>query len=660
MRQRLTALSPLRKFSVAAFALVAGLGLVLSNLLGDVIERRARDTAVQSARALAQVGIRQHLSEAEVRRGLSPQRVRQLDTRLVATDLRDLGIDHIKLFSADPPRIVYSDDHSKIGDDASEAPNVRRALAGETLDGLTHGTDHSGRGVEMLSVYVPVKFGEAPRPNAVFELYIPYAPTRAAIAADTRRMQVALGIGLLVLWVALFRIVSSASGALRKQLAENRHQATHDTLTGLPNRTLLYRDADRCLARGEEAALLLLDLDGFKEINDSLGHEPGDAVLRMVARRLQAALGEDDLLARLAGDEFAVLALGGGTEAAGIAAAELLRAALRDPFELESVSVRIDAAIGIALAPAHGEASSTLLRRADIAMNRAKREQTGVEVYRPEWDEVQPSRLSLAGELERAIAEDELIVHFQPQVDAASGEVVAAEALVRWQHPERGLIPPNDFIPLAETTGVIGDLTRYVLGRALDQHVRWREDGFDVAVAVNFAGPNIFDGSMRETIAAMLAERGVDPARLIVEVSERTVVHDPERLAELLAGLRSLGVSASLDDFGTGRSSLAYVRNLPVDEIKVDRSFVAGMVADDADAAIVSATLALARALGLRVVAEGVEDEQTLVALAADGCDVAQGYLISRPVTGDAMLTWLRERAIAMNARAAQSPATSL
>jgi diguanylate cyclase (GGDEF)-like protein len=642
--RRLRHISLLGRVGLISLVLFVALGIVLSKVLSGVVERRAHENTVKTAQAIADLGIRHYFAEGELDRPLTPERVSFLDERLLADDLKRAGITRIKVFNAQP-RILYSDDHSKLWEDAAGAPNVRKALRGQVISHVSAGVDDTGRGIKTFSVYMPVHVGASERPNAVFELYIPYEPIAATIKRDTAVVYSGLGIGLLLLYVALFPVVGRASRTLRQQLAANRHRATHDALTGLANLDELRTRADYILADSGAAALMLIDIDDFKEINDALGHANGDDVLCEVARRLSAATGPSDVLARIGGDDFAVLVPDVPSSHAALVIAERLRAALRRPLNLPAHSIRIGASVGVAVAPEHGSEFEELLRFADLAIYRAHREETEIELYRPERDQALPDRLSLSSELAGAIEREELILHFQPQVDLATGEPLAAEALVRWVHPERGLIPPDRFIPMAETTGVIADLTRYVLDRALAEQARWRAAGHDLAVAVNFAGPNVIDAGMPAAVRHLVKTWDVPHGRLIIEISERTVMHGPQRLTGLLDELRELGVESSLDDFGTGQSSLAFVRDLPVDEIKIDRSFVDGMIGDAANTAIVDATIALGRALGLRVVAEGIEDDATRLALVEKGCDVAQGYLISRPLPADDFLAWIDEQA---------------
>ena len=641
--RRLRSISLLARVSVISLVLFVALGLALGKVLGDLIERRAHDNTVATAKAIADLGIRHYFTERELGQRPDAERIRLLDQRLLADDLRGAGIDRVKVFNSQP-RIVYSDDHKKIWEDARGAPNVRRALAGETVANVSAGVDDSGRGHQTFSVYTPVKVGGSERPNAVFELYIPYAPIAARIDHDRNIVYAGLALGLLLLYGVLFPVIARASRSLRQQLAANHHRATHDALTGLANHAQLKARSRDVLRDSRGVALILLDLDGFKEINDSLGHERGDEVLREVAERLSESMRPSDVLARLGGDEFAVLIPDVPSGEAGLVVAERLRASLRTPLALPDLSIRLGVSLGVAVAPDHGTDLGDLMGRADLAVHRAKRELTEIELYRPERDDQLPDRLTLTAELPGAIERGELVLHFQPQVDIATGAPVAAEALVRWNHPDRGMIPPDQFIPLAETTGAIADLTRHVLGGALAQQARWRAAGHDIPVAVNFAGPNVLDVDMPAAVRELVERWETPRGGLIVEISERTVMHGPKRLSGLLGQLREIGVQSSLDDFGTGQSSLAFVRSLPVDEIKIDRSFVFGMLENPADEAIAGSTIALGRALGLRVVAEGIEDDATRAALAAGGCDVAQGYFFSKPVAADAFMAWLTEQ----------------
>jgi EAL domain-containing protein (putative c-di-GMP-specific phosphodiesterase class I) len=321
-----------------------------------------------------------------------------------------------------------------------------------------------------------------------------------------------------------------------------------------------------------------------------------------------------------------------------------LQDALRRPFALRGVAVELEASIGIALCPDHGREVNTLVQRADVAMYDAKRAQAGVATYSPERDPYSADRLGLLAELRRALELDELLLHYQPKVAVDGGEVVGVEALVRWQHPTRGLLGPAEFVPLAERTGAVADLTRWVLDAALARCRTWLDAGLELPVAVNLAAANIVDVALPDAVAELLERHDV-PARLLqCEISEHTVMADPVRAMEVLGRLREMGLRLSLDDFGTGHSSLAYLKRLPLDEVKIDRSFVAGMAEDENDAVIVRSTIDLGRNLGLDVVAEGVEDEETLRELGALRCDVAQGFFLSRPLPADDVAAWLRER----------------
>ncbi|MCA1644699.1 MAG: EAL domain-containing protein [Chloroflexi bacterium] len=430
--------------------------------------------------------------------------------------------------------------------------------------------------------------------------------------------------------------------------ADLRHQALHDGLTGLPNRVLLYERLESLInasgSDGEECALLLLDLDRFKEVNDTLGHQVGDGLLRQLGQRLHDAVPVTDMVARLGGDEFALI-LPHSDRARAAQVAEHLARLLQTPFVLEGQSIAMEASIGIAVAPQHGEDADSLLRRADVAMYQAKRRGTGVAIYTHDEDAHRPDRLALLGELRKAIEHDELLLHYQPILDLREGTVVGVEALVRWQHPQRGLVPPSEFIPLAELSGLINPLSHWVLEAAVRQQRAWRALGMDFPVSVNVSRRMLHDRQLPETVAQLLADAEVPPSSLVLEITESSLMADPERADETLKQLRVLGVCMSIDDFGTGYSSLASLKNLVVDELKIDQSFVHAM-ADDASArAIVRAIIDLADALKLRVVAEGVEDRATWDVLVGLGCDVAQGYLLSPPLAALQLEEWMRTEA---------------
>jgi diguanylate cyclase (GGDEF)-like protein len=432
----------------------------------------------------------------------------------------------------------------------------------------------------------------------------------------------------------------------RKRLAEKlQHQAFHDPLTGLPNRALLRERAIQAIgeADGEmtSTALALIDLDRFKEVNDTLGHHYGDQLLVQVGRRLAAALRTGDTVARLGGDEFAVVLPSINTAEAAIAVAKKLQAACAKPFMLEGLTLDIEASIGVALYPDHANDPEELLRHADIAMYAAKQNHAGFMLFDHAQDQHSRRRLALLGELRRAIEGHQLLLHYQPKVDAHNGRVLGVEALVRWDHPERGLVLPSEFIPLAEPTGLISPLTHHVLDIALRQCRQWRQAGHELSVAVNVSVRRLLDPEFPAEVATLLDRYQVPARQLVLEITESTIMVDPTHAVQVLGGLNGMGVQLSIDDFGTGYSSMAYLKNLPVHELKVDRSFVSQMTTSTSDTMIVRSTVDLGRSLGLRVVAEGVEDSKTWQKLKALGCDAVQGYYISRPIVADELTSWL-------------------
>jgi diguanylate cyclase (GGDEF)-like protein len=435
--------------------------------------------------------------------------------------------------------------------------------------------------------------------------------------------------------------------AIAAREAQVMHLAYRDPLTDLPNRVLfndrLQTAVEGSRRSGAALAVLLMDLDRFKYINDKLGHHVGDLVLQGVAHRLTGLVRRSDTTARLGGDEFAILLAGSGLDEASGVAAKIV-AAFEEPVAVGEHSLDVRASVGVAAFPLHGEDADTLLRRADAAMYAAKRGNSGVAVYDPQLHEQREEHLSLLSELRAAMERGELRLVYQPKIELSGSVVVAAEALVRWVHPERGMIEPARFIPFAEQTGFIKTITAWVIEAAVRQAAAWRAQGRKIKVSLNISAQDLLNPELGEQLAASLARHAL-PARLLcIEITESGVMQDAARAIDVLKRLGAAGVERSIDDFGTGYSSLAYVKQLPVDELKIDRSFIRNLVADGKDRAIVLATIDLAHSLGLNVTAEGVEDERAADLLAHLGCDMIQGYVVSRPLEPAAFETWLDAR----------------
>jgi diguanylate cyclase (GGDEF)-like protein len=430
-------------------------------------------------------------------------------------------------------------------------------------------------------------------------------------------------------------------------LADSRRQALTDELTGLANRRAAYAELDRRTSEDELVTVLIIDLDRFKELNDTLGHHTGDEALVAVADRLAAAVGEAGQVSRLGGDEFAVVLDRGADEQHAMALARRLLDALDEPVGLDDLLLPVRASIGVAsIRGGAADSREELLRHADVAMYHAKSHGSGVEIYAAERDVHSRDRLALAAELHEAISGGQLVLHFQPKASLRTGEIVGVEALVRWEHPTRGLVPPADFVPLVERSGLGRLLTLEVIGLALRAERDWRAAGLAIPVAVNTSAATLLDVRFPDDVAELLERWDAPPGVLALELTEETIMTDPERAQDVLARLSELGIDLSLDDFGTGYSSLSMLKRLPVRELKIDRSFVMDLLDDPGDAAIVRSTVDLARNLGLRVVAEGVENAATWDLLAEWGCDLAQGYHLSRPVPEAELVNLLRAKAI--------------
>jgi len=447
-------------------------------------------------------------------------------------------------------------------------------------------------------------------------------------------------LDLLALILALGTIVAgfARTGAAFidvRTLAATRHEALTDELTSLPNRRhflgRLRREIAGTEAEGGQLALMIIDLDHFKELNDTLGHDAGDRLLREVGIRMRACLRTSDIAARLGGDEFGVLVCGAGSAVAAETVAQKILRAIGAPLLIDALSLRVTASIGIALYPEHAGDDRQLMQHADVAMYEAKAAQSGYALYARERDNHSPARLTLAGELSHALQAGQIVAHFQPKADASSGRIVGLEAMARWQHPVRGLIGPSEFVGVAEQAGLGRALTRRMLELALEQLARWRAAGLDLHVAVNTTVADLQDTRFPAEVTELLHAAGLEPGVLILEVTENVVLADPVRVGDVLARLGELGIGIALDDFGTGFSSLTHLKVLPVGELKIDRSFVAQMITDRVDAAIVNATIKLAHGIGIRVVAEGVENQDIWGLLDAAGCELVQGETVSMP-----------------------------
>ncbi len=441
-------------------------------------------------------------------------------------------------------------------------------------------------------------------------------------------------------FIAMVRDITGKKEAEEKIL----HQAYYDSLTGFPNRNLLHKRLKEAIWVGKERhypiALLLMDLDQFKVINDTLGHHQGDILLKEVALRFKSVLFSTDLVARMGGDEFAVIAPLSESDHTGILVDKIMKA-LEPPFKIAEIPIRVEISIGIAFFPDHGNDPESLIRNADIAMYLAKRKKKGYVIYDRERDQHDPRKLALMSELRRAIEQDELVLHYQPKIDLKTNQVIGVEALLRWMHPERGLIPPDQFIGLAEHTGLIKPLSEWVFNAAHRQCQVFHEKGKNLSIAINMSSRNVQDTELQTMIEEKIERSGVEPGVVELEITESAIMDDPDGALKVMRQLRALGISFTIDDFGTGYSSLSYLKKLPVSALKIDRTFVMEMTTNEDDAAIVRSTIDLGHSLGLSVIAEGVENRETYERLAAMGCDAAQGYYMCKPIPPEALNLWL-------------------
>jgi diguanylate cyclase (GGDEF)-like protein len=557
----------------------------------------------------------------------------------------------VALFSRDG-RVTYANDHSIVGTVPPDAVHARAALGGEVVTDVSSvAARQSDVKRKVLKIFVPVHFEGTSQSAGVLELAQDYEPIAHSGRQGLLPVIGILQLVLLTLYISLFPLLRRVTARLRGQVEQIEQLALYDALTGLANRRLFHDRVERALVHsgrdGEGFALMLLDLDRFKEINDTLGHQTGDAVLEELANRLRHIGRSSDTIARLGGDEFALVLLGAGDPTTALFIAERIRRALDDPFAIDGLHLQLETSIGIAIFPEHGDDAEALLRHADVALYASKETHAPV-VYSPKHDRHSPARLGLVGEMRRAIDQQELVVHFQPEVEIATGATPRVEALVRWQHPERGLLYPDSFLPVARQSALIRPITRYVLDAALKQCREWQDAGIDVSVAVNLAERDLSDSRLEGDVAEALRRWKLAPELLELEIPESAVISDPEKAHRMLARLSHAGVRLAVDDFGSGYTSLGQLKRLPVDVLKIDKSFIQNLGAGDEDDAIVHSAIELAHSLDIRVVAEGVETEAILEHLVELGCDFAQGFCLSKPVPATELDEWFRSRTLAV------------
>jgi len=626
--------APRLVLQVALFsALTLGIGAATLLVFIRHFERsRAEQTATLAASVVAQ-SVVDRLRPADLHARLSIERRAELDRFFDARVLDDMTL--ASAIAAPDGRIVFSTDRRDGGAVVASGEMLGSALAGTVASELVS-TDVEGSPTKVLRAYAPFELADGS--SGVLLVDKDYGPIAAAARQAAITVAAVLELVLLSLWFCLFPIMRRVTRRMNRQLDTIAHQALHDDLTGLANRTQFGKRLDEALATDEDRmlAVLFIDLERFKEVNDALGHDCGNELLTVVASRLGEVVAPTELVARLGGDEFGVISEQADEDSA-FALAERLRTAIALPCEIAGLSLEVQGSIGIALAPDHGETRGELLRRADIAMYAAKR-LGAPQLFSPGLDDESPLRLAMTGELRRAIEVGELVVQYQPQVDLREGVVRGAEALVRWRHPTRGFLGPEDFLAAAEQSGLMRNLTRRVLEESLRQLKAWRSTGVELDLAVNVSARDLADARFPDELARAIDDHGIDPMWLELEVTESVLLSDRVRTSSMLGRLVDQGVRIAIDDFGVGYSSLGQLKNLRANVLKIDRSFVTSMEVDRRDEAIVSSTIELAHRLGLQVVAEGIETPAHLARLRAAGCDFGQGHLLGRPLPGDQLV----------------------
>jgi diguanylate cyclase (GGDEF)-like protein len=631
-------------------------GFLLSRyLVSAATEQAERDLAEEAEVVGSRVATQ--LAPSDLEGPLTGERYEQFKSYLAGSAL-PADTRRIKLWNREGV-VIFSDNPEIMGNVYPIEGELEEALEGETaseLSGLERAENVGERKFErLLEVYTPLRFPDSSEVWGAFEVYQDYSGVEALGARMREAVNIGVGAMIGFVYLCTVGLVKRGSDTIRKrqdellgEIAERKraedqikHQAYHDSLTGLPNRVLLKDRLSQALAQARRkeqlVGVMFLDLDRFKLVNDTIGHTMGDKLLQAVAERLSGVVREADTVGRPGGDEFTLVLpeVSGVEQVSGVA--ERIFQALRRPFGVAGQELYVTVSIGIVMYPVDGEDAETLLSNADIAMYGAKEEgRDCFQMFTPAMNAYISKRMTLEKELRQALERKQFIVHYQPQVNIETGQIVGIEALVRWQHPGRGLVPPDDFIPVAEETGLIVPLGEWVLRTACAQNAAWQEGGLPpVRVAVNLSARQFQQQNLLQMVAQALRETGLAPEWLELEITESTAMRDIELAVTKLTSLRDLGVHVSLDDFGTGYSSLEYLRRLPIDALKIDRSFVRDVTDDADDAAIVTALVGLAESLSLGTIAEGVETEEQLAFLREHRCQVFQGYLRSKPVPAD-------------------------
>lgn len=647
-----------RFFSMASFAGMALVVMALTGLYRSLTHDALVDQATRSHVALARsfantiwlqfadfVDEADHLSTAQLR---SRPEIGALHEQ-VQQKMRGLNVVKIKIYSING-RTVFSTDPAQIGDDKSGNIGLETARTGKTASELTFRNQvYSFEGTiadrHLLSSYIPITEQAGGEVKAVFELYSDVSELVERLEQSQQFLVSGVVFALSLYYAFLYFIIRRADILLREQETERQlaaerihHQANHDSLTGLPNRTMFAERLAEAIRRakrtGRPVGLMLLDLDRFKVVNDSLGHEAGDELLVAVAKRISAAVRETDTLFRMGGDEFTVLLEYLRSDQDASRVAERIVQGLTEPFRVSNHELIVTTTIGISVFPRDDESAERLVKNADAAMYCAKEAgRNRYKFYTQDMNAQAEERLILETGLRKALKENQFVLYYQPKVAVDTGKVVGLEALLRWRHPEKGLVPPDKFLPFLEDTGLIVPVGEWVIRQACTNAQRWGEEGLPpLRVSVNISSLQFRANVLVEQVRSALTDTGLDPQRLELELTESLLVENTESAVELLTALKALGVYISIDDFGTGYSSLSYLKQFPVDALKIDRSFIHDLVTDRKDAAITSAITALAHSLGLGVVAEGVENQEQLRFLRTKGCHEIQGYMVSKPL----------------------------